>query len=330
MNSGMARGSLARGSVRAVRLEPPRVDVLIVTMNARELVLSCLEHMRRQTMAHTVFLADNGQNADGTTDAVHAQFPEVQLVETGGNVGFGKAMNRMAAAGNGDVIVLANDDMDVEPEFLERLVAPFEDPRVGMAAALTLQPGEGELVDGFGIEVDRTLVAFNRLRHRLPTDEPGRLLGPSGGAAAYRRSAWEAAEGLDERFFIYGEDVDLALRLRLEGWEASAASQARAVHLGGATSGIDSPFQRWNAGFARGFLLHRYGVLRSRNALRALTVEALIVLWGLLRFRTSVPLRARIAGWRAASTSPTLRIPAGAIDERISFSETLRRLRSER
>jgi GT2 family glycosyltransferase len=199
-----------------------------------------------------------------------------------------------------------------------------------MVAGLTLQPGEQELVDGFGIEIDRALVAFNRLRHGSPTDQAGRLLGPSGGAAAYRRTAWEAAEGFDERFFIYGEDVDLALRLRLEGWEAREAPGARGVHLGGATSGVDSPFQRWNAGFARGFLLRRYGVLRSGSAVRALTVEALIVLWGLLRFRTSVPLRARIAGWRAASTTPRLRVPDRAVDERISFLETLHRLRFER
>jgi N-acetylglucosaminyl-diphospho-decaprenol L-rhamnosyltransferase len=310
--------------------EPPSVDVLIITMNARELVLSCLEHLRRQTIPHIVYLADNGLNADGTSDAVRARFPEVRLVDTGGNIGFANAMNRMAAVGKGQIVVLVNDDMDVEPQFLERLVAPFEDLRVGMVAGLTLQPGEGEVVDGFGIEVDRTLVAFNRLRHRSPDAEPGRLLGPSGGAAAYRRTPWESVAGFDDRFFIYGEDVDLALRLRLEGWEARAAPAARGVHLGGATSGVDSPFQRWHAGFCRGFLLRRYGLMRSRHAPRAVAVEALVVLWGLLRFRTSIPFRARIAGWRAAAKTPTLQIPAGAVDERIGFFETLRRLRYER
>jgi N-acetylglucosaminyl-diphospho-decaprenol L-rhamnosyltransferase len=313
-----------------VPLDQPSVDVLIITMNARDLVLSCLEHMRRQTVPHAVYLADNGLNKDGTSDAVRERFPEVRLVETGGNIGFGKAMNRMAAVGNGEIVVLANDDMDVEPQFLERLIAPFEDPRIGMVAGMTLQPGEGEVVDGFGIEVDPTLVAFHRLRHRSPGEEPGRLLGPSGGAAAYRRAAWEAAGGFDDHFFMYGEDVDLALRLRLHGWEADTAPEARGVHLGGASAGVDSPLQRWHSGFCRGFLLRRYGLLRSRHAPRAVAVEALVVLWGLVRARTSIPLRARIAGWRAAGAKPTLRIPGGAVDERIGFFETLRRLRHER
>ncbi len=232
--------------------------------------------------------------------------------------------------GDGEVIVLANDDMDVEPEFLEELVAPFADERVGMVAGLTLQPGEAGVVDGFGIEVDCTLMAYNRLRHHRPTDTPGRLLGPSGGAAAYRRSAWQAAGGMDQRYFVYGQDVDLALRLRLAGWQATAAGGARGVHLGGATTGKDSPFQRQDSGFARAFTLRRYGVLRGRHGPRAMVIELLTVAYGALTARTLLPLRARVDGWRAAGGEPPLPIPAGAVDRSISMGEALRRLRYER
>jgi GT2 family glycosyltransferase len=308
----------------------PTIDVVIVTTKAREMVLSCLDHLGRQTVPHRIFLADNAGNADGTSDAVRERFPHVELVTMEENVGFGNAIARLTPLGSGDVIVLANDDMDVEPQFLERLVAPLADPRVGMVAGLTLQPVDGEVVDGFGIEVDPTLIAFNRLRHRAPTDTPGRLLGPSGGAAAYRRVAWEAAGGFDPRFFVYAEDQDLALRLRLAGWEAAAAADARGVHLGGATTGVDSPFQRRHAGFGRGFILRRYGILRSRHAPRALLVELLTVANGLVRGRTLLPLRARIDGWRAAGETPRLRVPPGAVDERITLRETLRRLLRER
>jgi N-acetylglucosaminyl-diphospho-decaprenol L-rhamnosyltransferase len=309
----------------------PSIDVVIVTTKARELVVSCLEHLGRQTVPHTIYLADNANNEDGTTDVVHERFPHVHLTTNAENMGFGKAVDMLAAQGSGDVVVLANDDMDVEPQFLEKLVEPLvSDPRVGMVAGLTLQPGDGQVVDAFGIEADPTLVAFNRLRHRRPSDVPGTLLGPSGGAAAYRRSAWEAAGGFEPAFFVYAEDLDLALRLRLAGWNAAAAPEARGVHLGGATTGLDSPFQRRHGGFGRGFVLRRYGILRSRHAPRALLFEAIVVLWGMLRFRTALPLRARIEGWRAAGRGPRLRVPEGAVDSRITLRETIRRARFER
>jgi len=67
---------------------------------------------------------------------------------------------------------------------------------------------------------------------------------PSGGLAAYRRSAFERAHGFDERLFAYGEDVDLGLRILLAGGSAAAAPLARGVHAGGASIGVDSPRQR--------------------------------------------------------------------------------------
>lgn len=299
-------------------------------MNAREMVLSCLEHFGHQTVAHSLYVADNADNADGTSDAIRARFPQVTVLSLAQNLGFGKAMNRLAALGDGEIIVLANDDMTVEPGFLEALVAPLRDPAVGMVAGLTLQPGDAGVVDGFGIEVDATLLAFNRLRHRPPEAVPGQLLGPSGGAAAYRRSAWEQVGGFDPAFFLYGEDVDLALRLRLAGWRPAAAATARAVHLGGATTGRDSPTQRRCAGYARGFILRRYRVLRTRRGPRAFLIELLTVIYGVFKAWTVVPLSSRIDGWRAAGRGPRLAIPADAVNESISLRESLRRLRHER
>jgi hypothetical protein len=193
-----------------------------------------------------------------------------------------------------------------------------------MVAGLTLMPSSG-LVDAFGIELDVTLAAYNRLRGQRPDATAGRLAGPSGGAAAYRRTAFEAVGGFDERLFAYGEDVDLALRLRSAGWTASAAAGARGVHLGGSTVGPGSPRQRELAGFARGYMLRRYGVLRSRSAPRALVIEALVIGWGLLAHRTTIPLRARLRGWRAGAGARRP-IPAGVIESSITLTEAFRRL----
>lgn len=299
-------------------------DVVVVSYNGGEHLITCLEHLRAAARPGVrVIVADNA-STDGSATAVRARFADVTVLELPENAGFGRAVNAGAAAGDGEAIVLVNADMFVEPGFVEAILAPFSDPAVGMVAGLSLVPG-GELVDGFGIEVDAGLSAYNRLRLRPVGSAPGVLLGPSGGAAAYRRSAFEAAEGFDDAFFAYGEDVDLALRLRALGWRAAAAPGARGVHLGGASFGVGSPLQRRLGGFARGFLLRRYGVLRSRAVVRALVIEALVVGWGLVRFRTAVPLTARVAGWRAAGGS-RLPVPPEAVDRSITLPEAVRRL----
>jgi N-acetylglucosaminyl-diphospho-decaprenol L-rhamnosyltransferase len=303
-------------------------DVVIPTWRARDLLARCLSALRADPSPKLVIVVDNSSR-DGTAELVRADFPEVTLVELSENLGFGRAVNAGVAAGEGEAIVLINNDMLVAPGFVDAIVSPLASSPVGMVAGLTTIP-DTELIDAFGIELDRGLATYNRARRKPVGTPAGRLAMPSGGAAAYRREAWEAAGGFDEALFAYGEDVDLGLRLRSMGWDAAEAAAARAVHLGGASAGVDSPLQRELAGFARGFLLRRYGVLRSQAAPRALVLDALVVGWGLVRHRTLTPLRARTRGWRAAGRGGPRPLPPGAVDPTIGVVESVRRLRTAR
>ena len=200
-------------------------------------------------MAHTIYLADNAGNADGTSDAIRGALP-------GGAPGHQRREPRDSAGpsrrsrewGAGEFVVLANDDMDVEPQFLERLVEPLRsDERVGMVAGLTLQPGAGEVIDAFGIEVDPTLIAFNRLRHRSPGHNPGRLLGPK------RRRGGLPADGVGGRWRLRSA----LLRLRRGPRSRAAPTRGRLAGGGGARRARRAP--RW--GHDRG------GLARSSAAI---------------------------------------------------------------
>jgi GT2 family glycosyltransferase len=299
------------------------VDVVIPVHNGWELTKRCLEHLRAQTVAHTVVVADNG-STDGTPGRLRDAFPEVHIVELGANLGFPAACNRGVAAGSGGIIVLLNNDVDARPDFLEYLVAPFAgDERLGSVAALLLTPGE-ERIESFGLAVDPTLAGYPRLRgraaHEAQLTDPI-LIGPSGAGGAYRRRAWDEVGGLDEGVLFYGEDVDLALRMRAAGWTTTGARDAVALHVGSATAAHRSAWQRDQGGFARGYFLRRYGVLRSRFAPRAAVTEAVVVLGDALVFSHDLAaLRGRVAGWRAARGKPPVaRPPRDTIDRRITF-----------
>jgi N-acetylglucosaminyl-diphospho-decaprenol L-rhamnosyltransferase len=299
------------------------VDVVVPVFNGWDLTESCLEHLRGQSISHRVVVVDNG-STDGTPKRVREAFREARVIELGANLGFPVACNRGAEAGTGEIVVLLNNDVDCRPDFLERLVAPFgDDERLGSVAALLLVPGE-KRIESFGLAVDPTLAGYPRLRGSLEDQAQARdpvLVGPSGAGGAYRRKAWEEVGGLDEGVLFYGEDVDLALRLRGAGWSTLAVPDAVAVHVGSASAEHRSAWQRYQGGFARGYFLRRYGVLRSRVAPRAVTTEALVVLGDAIVFSHDLAaLRGRIAGWRSAGGRPRIRRPPHeVIDRRITF-----------
>jgi N-acetylglucosaminyl-diphospho-decaprenol L-rhamnosyltransferase len=327
----------ARGAPRRAR--PPRtadydarvsgqIDVVVVAFNRYELTCSCLRHLQAQTLDHSVIVVDNG-STDDTRARLHSEWPDAHVEYFDENHGFPEACNRGVAAGSADIIVLLNNDVDCRPDFLERLIAPLQDATVGSVASLLLQP-DGERIDGIGFTTDVTLAAFSRLRG-LPAADADQdvptLLGPGGGAAAYRRVAWEQVRGLDETLLFYMEDVDLALRLQIAGWRSVAEPNAVAVHLGSATLGHHrSASQRRYGGFGRGYMLRRYRLLRGRNALRTLGTEAIVVLADVAISRDLVALGSRMAGWRAARARPRLGDPpAESIDTSIGFLDSLAR-----
>jgi N-acetylglucosaminyl-diphospho-decaprenol L-rhamnosyltransferase len=305
----------------------PSIDVVIPVHNGWALTEGCLEHLRSQTLPHTVIVCDNG-STDGTPESLRTAFPDARLIELGANVGFPAACNRGVRSGSGDIVVLLNNDVECRPDFLEHLVAPFpDDERLGSVASLLLAPRE-ERIESFGLAVDPTLAGYPRLRG-LPAQaaqiENPILIGPSGAAGAYRREAWDDIGGLDEGVFAYAEDVDLALRIRSAGWSTSAAGDAVAIHIGSASAVARSAWQRYQGGFSRGYFLRRYGVLRSRVAARALVTEALVVVGDAVVFSHDLAaVRGRTAGWRAARGRGRVDdLPGEVIDHRITFLKSV-------
>jgi len=286
---------------------------------------NCLSHLERQTRPHTVIVSDNGGSGE-TAERVGREWPSVRLIRSEDSLSFAAACNHGANVGDGEVLVLLNNDVYCRPDWLERLIAPLEaEPETGSVASLLVQPGE-QVIDSVGLCADRTLAGFPRLAGvavALAADAQPRLAGPAGAAGAYRRTAWDEVGGLDEGIFAYSEDLDLALRLRRAGWRASVVPEAVGVHLGSATHGHRTSWQRRHAGFARGYLLHRYGILRSRQAMRALTTEAAVVLGDAVVSRDFAALSGRVAGWRSASGLPRRSVPADALDPQIGMGESL-------
>ncbi|HMJ01900.1 MAG TPA: glycosyltransferase family 2 protein [Conexibacter sp.] len=309
----------------------PSVDVVVPIHGGRALTQQCLATLAEQTCVHRTIVVDNA-SPDDSVAALRTAFPRVELLELGANRGYASACNAGIAAGEADVVVLLNNDVLLPADFLERLVAPLAaDAALGSATPLLLRP-DRTTIDNAGLTADATLAGFPRHQGRLAgtaTEARPSLLGPSGAAGAYRREALAAVEGLDEAIFLYQEDLDLALRLRAAGWPTTLAPDAVGVHLGSATSLRRSAAQRRHSGFARGYLLRRYGVLRGRHAARALATELVVAAGDLLISRDAAALRGRLAGWSAAAGAPRRRPPRDALEASIGLRASLRLRRAD-
>ena len=298
---------------------------MIPTRDARSLLLEALTSLAGQTVDHDVVVVDNA-SSDGTAAAVAERFPEVRVVRSEENLGFGRAVNRGVETVDTPIVILVNNDVVCEPDFVGRMLAPFADDRVGLVAGVLLQHDAPELVDSAGIELDPTLRSWDRLWNRPAAElADGAPLGPCGGAAAYRMRAWREVGGFDDAFFAYWEDVDLALRLRLAGWSCAFAGDARVLHKHGQTLGAASPAQRRLEAFGRGFVLARYrvGGLGFATRLQIAALDWPVLAVHLLVRREAGPIRERRRGRRVGLSRPALRPPVELAS--VSFGEALRR-----
>lgn len=212
----------------------PRVSVIIPNWNGRQHLDDCLNALRRQTLAdHEVILVDNG-STDGSPDYVSRQFPEVRLVALSDNRGFTGASNAGYAASRGEFVCLLNNDTEADAGWLAAVVDVFDRwPRVGIVAGKLLLFDQrdhfhaaGDYYRADGIPGNRGV--WQTDRGQYDHEEP--VFSACGAAAAYRRSMVEEIGFLDDAFFFSCEDVDIAWRAHLAGWEVRYTPAAVVYH----------------------------------------------------------------------------------------------------
>ena len=159
----------------------------------------------------------------------------------GRNAGFAAAVNHgIAASDAAEHVAVVNNDLELDPRWLESMVATLRDfPDAGSATGKMLFYDRREVIDGAGDFTSWYAISAPRGRGEPDAgqyDRPEPVFSACGGAALYRRAALEAVGGFDEDFFAYAEDVDWGFRAQLAGWTCRYVPDAVAFHMGGATS----------------------------------------------------------------------------------------------
>lgn len=224
-NNGAPRG-VAESAIPA-----PRVSIITVNTNERHRLEKYLPSVTAARGEFEIIISDNGSR-DGSLEYLAAEYPAVRVVSNGSNIGFCAANNRAAKAARGEFLVFLNPDTVVDPDWLARLLDPFEDPAVGMTTAKILLMDEPDRINTCGNDVHISGLTLCRGlgRDRDSFAEAEEVAAVSGAAFAIRTDLFRKLGGFDEDFFIYMDETDLSCRAWLADWRCRTAPRSLVWH----------------------------------------------------------------------------------------------------
>lgn len=236
---------------------PAEVDFsfAIVNWNTRDLLDRCLASLlaaiAETPFAAQILVADNA-SSDGSVAMIRNKYAQVELVETGANVGFAAGHAPLFQRSRGRLHVLVNSDVELLPGCLQAVHSRMQqDPAIGILGPRVLYP-DGRVQPScrrFPSLLQQTIDAsgLNRLMPRHPFwngykmgdfqhDQPRDVDQVMGSLFVIRRQLIQAIGGLDTDFFMYYEEVDYCYRAKHAGWRVFFEPAAQVIHVGGASA----------------------------------------------------------------------------------------------
>lgn len=222
----------------------PTVSIVIVNYNSGSYVLDCINSLLRQTDVQLeVIVVDNASQDDSISVLQTQLSDQILLIQSATNLGFGRANNLGVARASGEFLLLLNPDTVLdEVQTIRHLVDALSDnPQFGLIAPLMHEPRKNKLVlPRYGYPSQRYLKLTKKLN-----DLPGEIAWVLGACMLLKRSLFNEISGFDEDYFLYGEDIDICLRIRLAGHKIGFTNTVKIMHVSGASEiGADS-YEKW-------------------------------------------------------------------------------------
>ncbi len=227
------------------------LSVIIVNYNVRAFLENALVALRESMKGidAEVFVVDNASD-DGSVEMVRQKFPEVNCIVSPRNIGFAAANNIALGRCRGEFILLLNPDTLVQEDTMKRMTEFLQNnPDAGLAGCKILNP-DGSLQLACRRTFPRPWVAFSKIvglsalfpgsrlfgKYNLTYLDPSQLHevdAVSGSFMILRRKVYEDISGLDEQFFMYGEDLDWCYRIKEAGWKIFYVPSTQIIHYKG-------------------------------------------------------------------------------------------------
>ena len=238
--------------------DTPRLSIIVISYNTREMTLECLRSVVRETRPPYELLVVDNDSADGSAEAIAAEFPDIRLFAERTNHGFAGANNLATAEARGDYLLLLNPDTVVQDGANDKLLDfALRTPEARIWGGRTLF-GDGSLNPGscWGRltlwNIFARVSGLTRIFPHSPLinqedyggwqrDNEAEVDIVTGCFFLIARTDWHALGGFDPLFHMYGEEADLCLRARRElGARPRITPEATIIHYGGASEAVRS------------------------------------------------------------------------------------------
>lgn len=236
----------------------PHVAVIILNWNGWQDTSACVRSLQESTYPnYNILLVDNG-STDDSVARLREQFPDLEILETGENLGFAKGNNagmaHVLAADMADYVWLLNNDTLVQPSTLAELIQTADNiPHTGALGAVLMEADRPDVVQEWG---GRRMCLWTGIAWPASSKRPPNYIC---GASLFLRKACLTQCGLfDPEYFFFFEDTDLGYRIRNQGWDIHTAQLAVVLHKGSASVGTQShnQFYWYRRGLIRFLLAH--------------------------------------------------------------------------
>ncbi|MES2637819.1 MAG: glycosyltransferase family 2 protein [Pseudomonadota bacterium] len=222
----------------------PFVSVIIVNYNSGGYALDCIRSLQRQTAVQLEIIVVDNASQDSSVSILQSALSEnIRLIKSQTNLGFGRANNLGALQARGEFLLLLNPDTVVnETQAIKHLVdALVDNPQIGLMAPLVNEPRKNKQVFA-----RHTYPSQRYLKHTQKlNDLPGEIAWVLGACMLLNRDFFNQINGFDEDYFLYGEDIDICLRIRLAGYAIGFTHDVKIMHVSGTSEiGADS-YEKW-------------------------------------------------------------------------------------
>jgi GT2 family glycosyltransferase len=229
----------------------PTVSIIILNYNQLKVTCEFIQSARSLTYPHyEIILVDNASQED-PTEYIRSHYPEVKLIRNKTNLGFTGGNNVGIKAGKGEFYLIINNDTEVVPDLLEKMLEPFTlHPQVGVVSPKIRYYSHPTIIQYAGFTEVNPFTGRNKpiggkMKDNGQFDTPGYTAYAHGAAMMVKREVIEKVGMLPDIFFIYYEELDWSAHIRRAGYKIFYQPSALIYHKESITMGKESPMKAY-------------------------------------------------------------------------------------